>query len=527
MSNSLAIFLFHRDLRKEDNTGLIYASKNFDKVLPIFIFDPIQIDNKKNKLKSDKCVKFMCDCLKDLDQSIRGNNSKSNGGKLYLFHGDTKTIIDLLVKKLSSSFKEVKVIFNEDYTLFAQKRDKPIRKYMPERFYNLSEKELEDAENKLKANKKLLNEKMREENKTNNIMIFEDYTLTDLIQNPVFTGSSKFYSKYTPYYQRVLKYPIRKADKSQINNWYRLKDKDIKKSIQVKINEINQFYDLKSCEICNYMVDDISVIEGGRSEAQNILRKISSGKFNSYKKDRDFPAKKATTELSAFNKFGCVSIREVYWAMKKAKANDLIREVIWRDFYYQIAYYSPNILDNFGSKTNRNFKPQYQKIKWTGKPSYLKSWKEGQTGFPFADAGMRQMLSTGFMHNRVRMVSASLLIKTLLIDWQEGEKWFAQNLRDYDPSQNNGGWQWTAGTGADSQPYYRIFNQWTQGEKYDPDAKYIKEWIPELKDVDPKDIHKWNEKCNDEKYSSIEYPEPIVDYSSQREEAIKIYKKIK
>ena len=139
---------------------------------------------------------------------------------------------------------------------------------------------------------------------------------------------------------------------------------------------------------------------------------------------------------------------------------------------------------------------------------------------------MRQMLATGFMHNRVRMVSASLLIKTLLIDWQEGEKWFAQNLRDYDPAQNNGGWQWTAGTGADSQPYYRIFNPWTQGEKYDPKAEYIKKWIPELEEVDPKDIHKWYDTAFNEEYETIQYTEPIVDYSSQREEAIKMYKKI-
>ncbi|MCW5951929.1 MAG: deoxyribodipyrimidine photo-lyase [Propionibacteriaceae bacterium] len=231
-----------------------------------------------------------------------------------------------------------------------------------------------------------------------------------------------------------------------------------------------------------------------------------------------------TTRLSVYNKFGCVSIREVYHSMKKARGIDLIKEIIWRDFYYQITYYNPYVIGNIGDYT-RSFKQKYNKLKWNDNKQHLNAWKKGLTGFPFVDAGMRQMLQTGFMHNRVRMVSASLLIKTLLINWEEGEQWFAINLIDYDPSQNNGGWQWVAGTGADSQPYYRIFNPWTQSETYDKDAIYIKQWVPELLDVEPNDIHNWY--LSYTKYPKIKYPKPIVDYTLMREKAIKMYKKIK
>lgn len=146
------------------------------------------------------------------------------------------------------------------------------------------------------------------------------------------------------------------------------------------------------------------------------------------------------------------------------------------------------------------------------------------TGFPIVDAGIREMNETGYMHNRARLITASFLIKTLLINWEDGEKYFSQQLTDYDPASNNGNWQWVASTGADSQPYFRIFNPWSQSEKYDTDAEYIKKWIPELHSVPAKSIHKWNTEW--EKYTENKYPSPIVDYEKQRKLALEMYKKV-
>ena len=156
----------------------------------------------------------------------------------------------------------------------------------------------------------------------------------------------------------------------------------------------------------------------------------------------------------------------------------------------------------------------------------LKAWKNGTTGFPIVDAGMRELTSTGYMHNRARLIAGSFLPKTLLVDWMDGEKHFARLLSDYDPASNNGNWQWVAGTGVDSQPYFRILNPRLQSERYDEDATYIKKWIPELRTMSAKDIHKWCEGkiCGEARLSSIKYPRPIVDYKAQKEKALSMYK---
>ena len=199
------------------------------------------------------------------------------------------------------------------------------------------------------------------------------------------------------------------------------------------------------------------------------------------------------------------------------KNDGLIRQLYWRDFY-------ANILSAFPQVLGSAMKPKYNNIQWEKDASLLRAWKEGNTGFPIVDAGMRELNNTGYMHNRARLITASFLIKTLLIDWQEGEKYFAQQLSDYDPASNNGNWQWVASTGADSQPYFRIFNPWSQSEKYDKDAVYIKKWIPELNNIPAKDIHKWDVKCKD--YKDTKYNCPIVNYEEQRKKAMNMYKKV-
>ena len=166
---------------------------------------------------------------------------------------------------------------------------------------------------------------------------------------------------------------------------------------------------------------------------------------------------------------------------------------------------------------------KYNEIKWSNSKANFQKWCDGKTGFPIVDACMRQMNTTGFMHNRGRMIVASFLTKDLLIDWRWGEKYFATQLQDYNISANNGGWQWAAGTGTDSQPYFRIFNPWTQTKSYDPNCEYIKKWVPELEDVDNKDIHDWEKKYK--LYKDLKYPEPIVNHKEERLNTLKVYKK--
>ena len=166
------------------------------------------------------------------------------------------------------------------------------------------------------------------------------------------------------------------------------------------------------------------------------------------------------------------------------------------------------------------------KPKWDTSAALFNKWKEGKTGFPIVDANMRAMNATGFMHNRGRMIVSSFLVKIMLMDWRKGEKYFAQKLYDYDVSNNNGGWQWSASTGADSQPYFRIFNPWLQSEKYDKEAKYIKKWIPELKDVPAKHLHKWDKFWEQHPEVKGKYPKPVVDYAKNKEESIRRYKKL-
>ena len=264
-----------------------------------------------------------------------------------------------------------------------------------------------------------------------------------------------------------------------------------------------------------YNINKKNNVNGGRKEALKILKNINS--FSNYEKTRDVLSKN-TTHLSAYLKFGCISIREVYHVVKNKFGinDDIIKQLLWRDFYYHVG--------NEYTIWGKSMKEKYNKIKWLYNKKHFNKWKNAMTGFPIVDAAMRQLNETGFMHNRGRLIVASFLIKNLQIDWLWGEKYFATQLIDYDPLVNNGNWQWVAGTGTDSQPYFRIFNPWSQSEKHDKDCIYIKKWIPELKNVDNKDIHKWYKTYKN--YPNIKYPTPIIDYKKSREKTIDMYQKI-
>ena len=228
------------------------------------------------------------------------------------------------------------------------------------------------------------------------------------------------------------------------------------------------------------------VLAAGRSGALALFDRFAGLRYN---EARDIPAAAQTTNLSAHLRFGTCSAREVFHAVKDAQGSDasLLRQLYWRDFYTQISYHFPHVYHGA-------FRRHYDQVVWDNNEEGFDRWCKGETGFPIVDAGMRELLATGFMHNRVRMVVASFLTKNLHISWRRGEAWFAERLIDYDPAANNGNWQWGASTGCDAQPYFRVFNPWRQQVKFDADCEYIKQWVPELRAYPPKVIHQLERK---------------------------------
>lgn len=217
--------------------------------------------------------------------------------------------------------------------------------------------------------------------------------------------------------------------------------------------------------------------------------------IRNYKEQRDIPSIQGTSRLSVHLRFGTISIR-VLAGEAGALNETFLNEIIWRDFYQMILWHFPNVVQHA-------FKPEYDKIKWRNNEIEFEAWCNGLTGYPIVDAGMRELNTTGFMHNRVRMIVASFLTKHLLIDWRWGEAWFAQKLLDYDLASNNGGWQWAAGSGCDAAPYFRIFNPYLQTQKFDPELKYIRQWIPEL--------------------DELTYPQPMVNHEAARKRCLETY----
>ncbi|MBE2230907.1 MAG: deoxyribodipyrimidine photo-lyase [Chitinophagaceae bacterium] len=214
-----------------------------------------------------------------------------------------------------------------------------------------------------------------------------------------------------------------------------------------------------------------------------------------YQAQRDIPALPGTSRLSVHLRFGTVSIRVL--ARETAGLSEtFLNELIWRDFYQMILWHFPQVV-------HQSFKPEYDRIQWRNNETDFRAWCEGRTGYPIVDAGMRELNATGFMHNRVRMIVASFLTKHLLIDWRKGEAYFAQKLLDYDLPANNGGWQWAAGSGCDAAPYFRVFNPYLQTKKFDPELKYIRQWVPE--------------------YSELHYPRPIVEHELARKRCLEVY----
>ena len=457
----LSLFIFTRDLRLYDNTSLNAALNNSEKVIPIFILNPSQLSDKDNTYKSDNCVQFMMESLDELN-----GNLKKLGSRLIYFYGETEDIVKKIINYMNKKDMELNAIFiNKDYTPYAKKREATIEKLC----------------------------------KSNDLdfICLEDYMLTG--SKEVTKGDGGQYLKFTPYYRTALKMKKREIDTKKYKNY---------------IKTLTFPFEYKKSIHAFYKENDEIWVRGGRKNALKILTKIKN--YKNYNKDREFPSLLGTTSLSAYLKFNVISIREVYMAFSKnlQSSNHLITQLYWRDFYMQI-------MDNH-QVIRHSMKENYNNIKWNNNAVWIKKWKEGMTGIPIIDAAMRQMNLTGWMHNRCRMIVSNFFVKIMQCDWMIGEKYFATKLVDYDVANNNGGWQWSASTGTDSQPYFRVFSAWRQAEQYDKECEYIKKYIPELKNVDNKTILKWETLHSDN--TDINYPKPMIEnLGEQFKKTLKMY----
>ncbi|MBP9842175.1 MAG: deoxyribodipyrimidine photo-lyase [Simkaniaceae bacterium] len=449
-----SLFLFRRDLRLEDNTGLIFALGSSEAVIPAFIFTPEQIEH--NAFKSDHCIKFMLESLEDLSDQL-----KEKGAKLFFFQGHPEEVVERCIKELGIDA----LILNRDYTPYSRERDRKIESVCKAHeidFFSFDDALLHPPEDTLKKD-----------------------------------GTP--YTVFTPYFRNASKLEVLPPVHNRKMDYFHgtipfAKGISILSEMQVH------------SKIENYLV-------GGRNEALKILKRLAS--FQAYEQLRDFPAENST-QLSPYLKFTVCSPREVYAAIcdNLSVHHELIRSLYWRDFFTSIAFFFPHVFKGA-------FHSKYDKLEWSHDKTAFRKWCLGTTGFPIVDAGMREMNETGFMHNRVRMIAASFLIKDLHIDWRWGEKYFAQTLIDYDPAVNNGNWQWVASTGSAIQPYFRIFNPWNQQKKFDPECIYIQKWIPELSLLKPEIIHTWHDKKHHKECEN--YPIPMVEHEKEAKKAILAY----
>lgn len=447
----LALHVFRRDLRLQDNTALIQALKQSEQVIPCFIFDDRQITN--NPYKSQHSLSFMINTLQEMHLALSAKQSQ-----LFCFHGVAESIIQTLATNLP-----IEAVFcNQDYTPFSRERDARIKTAclkLKVDFHTYADALLHEPETCLKSD-------------------------------------GKPYTVFTPFFRNALKHHVNAPEKFSGGQFYQA---DIKLPSRAAPSD--------------YLppINPQLFVQGGRKEALSLLKQLPE--LSNYDHDRDFPDKSATSKLSAHLKFGTVSPREVYACICRAlnPHHPLIRQLHWRDFFTHIAYHFPHVFQGA-------FHQAYDKLTWNDDDRAFKAWCEGKTGFPIVDAGMHELNATGYMHNRVRMITASFLTKDLHIDWRLGERYFATQLVDYDPSLNNGNWQWAASTGCDAQPYFRIFNPWLQQAKFDPDAIYIKTWVPELAKLPSKVIHALQD------HALANYPAPMVSHAIESQKAKALYK---
>ncbi len=460
------IHWFRRDLRISDNASLLTASLAAKNHIPLYILSDWE---QEHSWTGPGRQQFLCECLQSLSKNIT-----ELGGRLIIRQGDAITVFSELLANEHIS----EIHFNRDPDPFGKKEETHL--------LTLCQKQ----------GVKCLGH--------------HDIALHTLDETTKDDGTP--YRVYTPYSKRWLKLDKHppKAKPTVLSTPQKIKSLPLPTLDTWQLN----------------LPSHLDLLPGSEMAARKRLKDAIANRLPTYAQNRDHPAVPATSRLSQDLRWGTLSIRKVYAEAHKAlesSQNPLIREsyhtfikeLAWRDFYLHLLEAFPDVLI-------QEFKKDYLGLPWEEPDQKFTAWKEGQTGFPIIDAGMRELKTTGFMHNRVRMIVAMFLTKDLHLDWRLGEQHFAQHLLDGEIASNNGGWQWSAGTGADAAPYFRIQNPWTQSKRFDAQGQYIKKWVPELEMVAPKHLHQTPDLTSGHRK---DYPQPIVEHSLERNKTLAIFKR--
>lgn len=476
---------FRRDLRSFDHAALHHALTQSKQVYCSFIFDKAILDDLP---KADRRLEFIHGSLLELAAALR-----TLGGDLIVKHAWTETAIPELAAELG-----VDAVFtNHDYEPQAIARDAQVAKA-------------------LKAAGRSLH-------------TFKDQVIFE--KNEVLTLAEKPFSVFTPYKNAWLKKLHAESDAAVLRPY------EIDAYADRFASLPEHKYPMPSLAEIGFEKTNLSElnIPTGMQGGQDLLEDFAN-RMQRYDQTRDFPAVKGPSYLSVHLRFGTVSIRSLVRRALDAMRTGTggtgaavwLSELIWRDFYFMILFQHPHVV-------GRAFKPDYDAIVWESgdhAQKLFQAWCDGKTGYPLVDAAMLQLNQTGYMHNRLRMVTASFLIKDLGIDWRWGERYFAEQLNDFDLSANNGGWQWASSSGCDAQPYFRIFNPITQSEKFDADGKFIRRYLPQLGKLSGKHIHApWRVPALELKMAGVElgsnYPHPLVQHDEARALTLQRYAVVK
>lgn len=468
-----ALVWLRRDLRCDDHSALYHALRRFPRVYCAFVFDTDILDALPTRC--DRRVEFIHASVLELHQRLQqlAWDHGVPGGGLIVRHGPAVPCIVQLAQELGVQ----EVLTNRDYEPAAIARD-------------------QQAAQALHAAG----------------IAFSDYKDQVLLEkNEVLTQQGQPYSVFTPYKRAWLQ----KLDAFQRTPY------PVQRYAQHLAALPSPSPPLPTLEALGFTPTNLPTLAlpTGMSGAQQLLQDFLP-RLHAYHEARDFPGRKGVSYLSVHLRFGTISIRQLAaLAAQQAAtgcqgAQTWLAELAWRDFYFMILYHHPQVVTHA-------FKPEYDDVPWDEAPDLWQAWCAARTGYPLVDAAMRQLLQTGYMHNRLRMVVASFLTKHLGIDWRRGERFFAQHLNDYDLAANNGGWQWAASTGCDAQPYFRIFNPILQSQKFDPQGRFIRRYLPELARVPDKHLHfpaamKPAELAACGLRLGVDYPQPIVEHAQAR-----------
>ena len=470
MSNNINILWFRKDLRLMDNPALVEANLNAE-IIPIFILD--DTNPEENKMGAASRV-WLYHSLKSLNISLQK--------KINFYSGDPVKIISELINNYNING----VYWNRCYEPWEIRRDKKI--------------------------KDLLKIKKVKAKSFNGSLIREPWEVLKEDQTP--------YKVFTALYKKAY---LNSDIKVEVIN------EPTKINYSTKIFSSNTLDTLKLLPNLSWADNIIKHWQVGEKNAHLKMTEFFKKGIDDYKEGRNFPFKKNVSRLSPHIHFGEISPKQLWVKAKSISSNKntehFVSEICWREFSYYLLYHFPNLPKD-------NLQKKFNNFPWKDNNYYFDSWKKGKTGYPIIDAGMRELYETGYMHNRVRMIVASFLVKNLLIHWHKGERWFWDCLFDADLANNSASWQWVAGSGADAAPYFRIFNPVTQGVKFDVDGQYTKQYVPELKDMPNKYLFSPWEAPDDvlNKANVVlggNYPKPIIDIKESREKALYSFSLIK